>query len=658
MSGLLLTLVNRSLAACWLILAIVLLRPFLRKVSPSITCALWGLVAIRLLCPFSFESVLSLIPSAEPIPTDVVLPQTQLPPQTFIGDGGGTVVDSAVSVPPPSTTISAGSAGSAMTPSLMQIAAVVWIAGIAALAIYLLISYSRLYLQAREAVKQEGGFWLCEGITSPFVLGVFRPRILLPYTVERGDIPYILAHERAHLARRDHWRKPIGFAVLAVFWFQPFLWLAYFLLCRDIEFACDERALRTLGADVQHKKCYAEALLRGVSPRASVIACPVAFGGLQIKGRVKSVLRYRKPAMLLTFAALIVCAAVAVCFLSNPITRASAEPENENVFSDPSLPAEPSDAEPSESIYPFYGEPVSDGVIMPYGGTIILAPHVDDPALLAKLNREALNADVLSDPMQTHLPLFLFDTLEDWNTFTEIYSALFYETDWFTDAAFEEHVLLVIYDADGVAPYGWGPVYICEEKLVQVLRGSGIRSDYAESRFYVVEFPRTELRNMFVGMDAVVGSSGNSAALLNPNPSIGWSGTREALVLSLLGKMEPEAESAGLLEIYGEVGAYTLCKLVSGGDEAIVENVYDGYRIFSGTIGYPSETHLYLVGDAEIYTLNAAYEKGLIGDMGALYALLPEGMQAGYDPSAKDSYGGWESGSNRYGFRDGVYHAA
>lgn len=142
-----------------------------------------------------------------------------------------------------------------------------------------------------------------------------------------------------------------------------------------------------------------------------------------------------------------------------------------------------------------------------------------------------------------------------------------------------------------------------------------------------------------------------------PVVETGWSETREALVLSVWNELEPEAGNAEFLEICGEVGTYTLCKLGHWGDTAIVQNVYDGYRIFSATIGYPSETHLYLVSDTEIYTLNAAYEQGLIDDMGALYALLPEGMQAGYDPTAEDSYGSWESGVNRYGFTNGVYRA-
>lgn len=314
MSELFLTLVNRSLAACWLILAILLLRPFLRKVSHAISCALWSLVAVRLLCPFSIQSILSLVPKAQPIPSDFTMLQ---PP---VIDGGAPTVGQTIETPVLPTTPPA-SGETVLTVSLLpKIVVAVWLIGIAAFAAYLLGSYLRLRLRVRvrEAVKQEGGFWLCDRIDAPFVMGIFRPRILLPYTVEKDDIPYILAHEKAHLARHDHWRKAIGFLLLSVFWFQPLLWIAFFLLCRDIEFACDERVIRSLGSDAQSKKDYAEALVRGTFPNMSVIACPLAFGGLKIKQRVHSVVKYRKPAAVRVLAAILVCCVVAFCFLTDP----------------------------------------------------------------------------------------------------------------------------------------------------------------------------------------------------------------------------------------------------------------------------------------------------------------------------------------------------
>ena len=303
-----LTLLNRSLAACWLVLALLLLRPFLRKVSRSLCCALWGLVAFRLLCPFSIQSILRLITSAEPIPTTLV--QT---PASGV-DSSGLAINQTENA---FATVPGSVAGTPMQ-AVLRILAIMCLTGTVLLLLYALLSYLRLRFLVRESIKHEDGVWLCDRIRAPFILGVFRPRILLPIAVEPCDVPYILAHERAHLARRDHWRKPIAFALLAVFWFQPVLWIAYYLLRRDVEFACDERAIRSLGVEMGSKKLYAKALVRGSSPRANMLYCPLAFGGLQVKHRVNSVLTYKKPAAVRMLSALLVCAVVAVCFLTDP----------------------------------------------------------------------------------------------------------------------------------------------------------------------------------------------------------------------------------------------------------------------------------------------------------------------------------------------------
>lgn len=336
-----LTLLNRSLACVWLILALLLLRPFLRKVSNSVCCAMWGLVAFRLLCPFSVESVMSLIPSASPIPTDLTAIAAGEGGLPAAGYGSGELLPTAPSAVEPAT--------ASLLQTVTGIASLLWLIGVALFALYAFGSYLRLRLHVREAARLEEGVWACDRIDTPFILGVFRPRILVPLAMDAEDIPYILAHERAHLARRDHWRKPLAFALLALFWFQPVLWIAYFLLNRDIEFACDERALRSLGIDDESKARYAKALLRGsVSvPASAKLYCPLAFGGLRAKQRVQSVLKYRKPAFSLLLAAVLVCALLSVCFLTDPKAGAAPEPE---------VPAESSDEpapdffdEPSES---------------------------------------------------------------------------------------------------------------------------------------------------------------------------------------------------------------------------------------------------------------------------------------------------------------------
>lgn len=309
-SELFLTLLNRSLAAAWLVLAILLLRPFLRRVSRSVCCALWGLVAFRLLCPFSIQSILSLLPSAEPIPTSLAEIQPSVWDSSVITNqtGGGTVA-------PAVDTVS-----SSPVQTVLVVLSVLWLVGVSLFVLYAVISYLQVRRRVWDAVRQEDGVWRCAWIKYPFVLGMFRPRIYVPFSTNESDLPYILAHERAHLARRDHWRKPIAFALLAVFWFQPVLWVAYILLCRDIEFACDERAVRAMGVELESKKLYATALLRSNPIRASMpkLYCPLAFGGLHVKRRVTSVLTYKKPAAVRMLAAVLVCAVVAVCFLTDP----------------------------------------------------------------------------------------------------------------------------------------------------------------------------------------------------------------------------------------------------------------------------------------------------------------------------------------------------
>jgi len=196
------------------------------------------------------------------------------------------------------------------------IAAWVWVIGMGIMVLYALVSWAVVRLRVREAAREEKNIWVCDRIGSPFILGIFLPRIYLPSDMAEEDKPYVLAHERAHLNRRDHWWKPLGFALLAVHWFNPLVWLAYILLCRDIELACDERVIRQMGEG--SKKPYSEALINCSVPRRMIAACPVAFGETGVKGRIKSVLNYKKPAFWIILVAVLVCIAVAVCFLTDP----------------------------------------------------------------------------------------------------------------------------------------------------------------------------------------------------------------------------------------------------------------------------------------------------------------------------------------------------
>ena len=325
--GLFLTVLNRALAAGWIVLALLALRPFLRKVSRGFCCAAWGLAAFRLLCPFTLQSVLSLVPDAQPAPVSGEARPFDLP----IG------AESSL----PTASVPAETGGSSV---FAQVIATLWLVGVAVLILYAVWSFVRLHLTVREAVRHPGGYWVSDRIGTPCLVGLFRPRIVLPVGIDEGDVPYILAHEKAHQARLDPWRKLIAYGVCAVFWFQPLLWAAYFLFQRDVEFACDERALRGIGADLDRRKRYARALLNGSSPRLpdkARLVRPLMFGGYQVQRRVRSVLTYRRPTAVRVCAAVVVCAAVSACFLTDPVSLAQELP----VVSTATAPAE--DPEPA-----------------------------------------------------------------------------------------------------------------------------------------------------------------------------------------------------------------------------------------------------------------------------------------------------------------------
>ncbi len=305
-----LTLVNMSITASWLTLAIVLLRMILKKAPRAIICVMWALVAVRLACPDFLESPISLIPSVETVPHDIVFARE---PEIHTGIS---FINSAVN---PVITASFAPSNELTSINPIQIwlflAEQIWIIGILAMLIYTVVSYIRIRLRVREAVKC-GDVWICDRIETPFILGILRPRIYLPSNTNESDREYIIAHEKAHIRRRDHIWKPLGFAFLTVYWFNPVLWLAYILLCRDIEFACDEKVLKEKGSEI--KKAYSNALINASVPRKMISACPLAFGETSVKSRVKGVLNYKKPAFWIIIIALVAAVTAAVCFLTNP----------------------------------------------------------------------------------------------------------------------------------------------------------------------------------------------------------------------------------------------------------------------------------------------------------------------------------------------------
>lgn len=376
MDKLFIEVLNLSIAGSWMILAVLLLRLILKRAPKALVCALWLLVGLRLLLPFSVESALSLIPSRQTVSAAIVEPGT-LPPvrvsgQNPPGEDGGAALPSQVEVidsglpaldralNPVINESLAPELGASVDPLqvLTAVSGWVWLLGCLVLLGYGALSFLRLKLRLREAVLAGPGVREGAMVDSPFVLGIFRPVIYLPLGLSPRDREMVLSHERAHLKRRDNWVKPLAYILLSVHWFNPLVWVAYVLLCRDIESACDERVLRDMGRE--ERRAYSAALLNcSVRPRM-ISACPLAFGELSVKGRIKSVLNYKKPGFWISLAALAACAVVAVCFLTDPVK----EPEEAQPSPAPLAAEEEAEAQHQESQAPEETMPAVDSSLL------------------------------------------------------------------------------------------------------------------------------------------------------------------------------------------------------------------------------------------------------------------------------------------------------
>ncbi len=321
---------NMSITASWLVLAVILLRFLLKKAPKWMMGVLWGFVAIRLICPFSLQSIFSLVPSTEPIPQDIIASESPavnsgLP--SFDQTVGPIISDASA----PNV-----SEGADPMRFILSAAPVVWLAGILAMLLYMLVGYARIRRKVGEGAPLKDNIWVCDRISTPFILGILRPRIYLPSSMNEGDMEYVISHEKAHLKRKDHIWKPLGFLLLSVYWFNPILWAAYVLMCRDIELACDEKVIRQFGTEI--KKPYTDALINCSAPRKMISACPLAFGEVGVKERVKRVLSYKKPAFWVVLVAVVACVVTAVCLLTDPagikITDINEGQDFKGLFSD------------------------------------------------------------------------------------------------------------------------------------------------------------------------------------------------------------------------------------------------------------------------------------------------------------------------------------
>ena len=389
MTQLFLHVLNMSICASYIVLAVLLLRLLLKKAPKWITVVLWGIVALRLILPFSIESIFSLIPSAETVSPDIMLDRT---PEI---DSGIPILNQVVNpiiggsfAPDPLTSAN---------PLQLWIPtwALLWIVGMAAMLVYMAISYLRVLRKIGTAVRLRDHLYQSEAVVSPFVLGLLKPRIYLPFCIDEKHLEYVLAHENAHIRRRDHLWKPLGFLLLTLHWFNPLMWLGYILLCRDIELACDEKVIRSLHHDARAD--YSEALLLFSVNRRMIAACPLAFGEVGVKTRVRSVLSYKKPAFWIILAAIILCIAVAICFLTDPKRMPSGGETSE---SDPPLEGTTEAPDPQESpdaavaelmrFYPeYFGLDASSGLdvyvwqMAPNSYSFGLLPHQENRSWVA-----------------------------------------------------------------------------------------------------------------------------------------------------------------------------------------------------------------------------------------------------------------------------------
>lgn len=351
MQQLFLKVLNLSIWAGWIVLGVLILRLLLKKMPKWLHCLLWLMVAIRLVIPDSIESPVSVIPSKETVPETIVtdsepeihsgllvlnfyvnpILQENLAPEQGddtdkTGQGNGKsesvlqneLLDNSVDSKKDISNFLSLVKLKEETPigKIVSIASVVWIFGMILMSVYSVVCYFRLRYRVRMAVRLRDNIWQSEEVDSSFVLGLIKPRIYLPYHMDEISMQYIIAHEQAHIKRRDHWVKPFAFLLLTIYWFHPLLWVAYIFLCRDIEFACDEKVIRSYGTE--ERKVYSKVLLVSSVNRKLITTCPVAFGGIGVKERVKNVMYYKKPAFYAVIIAVFVCVVAGICLLTAP----------------------------------------------------------------------------------------------------------------------------------------------------------------------------------------------------------------------------------------------------------------------------------------------------------------------------------------------------
>lgn len=331
MNSIILNLLNMSISATYVIIAILILRLLFKKIPRFTFCIMWGFVAFRLICPFSIESIFSLLPR-----TDIV--ERVIAPNTFLNNNLNIAEDNNIENII-KTSINGGASKNATenididvnkginntyidvngSTKEIFIIDIISFTVTSLILLYGILSYYRLKKQVDVSITYKDNIRICDNIEVPFILGFIKPKVYIPSELKEPELKYILAHENAHIARKDYIWKTIGFVLLSIYWFNPFIWLAYILFCKDIELATDDKVLKELGED--SKVEYSKTLLTySTNNQKLITACPVAFGETGVKERIKSILNYKKPTLIAIITAIIVCIIVVICFLTNPTT--------------------------------------------------------------------------------------------------------------------------------------------------------------------------------------------------------------------------------------------------------------------------------------------------------------------------------------------------
>ncbi len=340
---------NMSVAASWAVLAVLVFRLIFKRSPKFISCILWGIVGIRLTVPFFPSSKFSIIPSAA-----TVTPSNQATAPHFQSGVGAldSVVNEYIDIHYASAN---GTSTAQVTPT--DIISYIWIGVVFLFILYAIISYIRLKRRVSSAILIKDNVFESERVSSPFVLGIISPKIYLPINMDEDKLNSVLLHERAHIKRCDNIVKPFAFVLLSLHWFNPLVWLAYILLCKDIEMACDEKVIKYMTSS--ERADYSEALLSLGNVRKTLSVSPLAFGEVNVKGRIKSVLSYKKPAFYIVIATLIALLTLAVCLLTNPFSRS--HPDN----NDPAGSTPPITTAPSEKDAPYFGMNTDYGYYWP-----------------------------------------------------------------------------------------------------------------------------------------------------------------------------------------------------------------------------------------------------------------------------------------------------